>query len=128
MEVVYKIIGVGIITAVSAITLRQTKPELALILSIVGGIVIFLLSVRGLSSVFSSITSLTERTGLDQKVFEALLKIVGVGYLTEIASGVCADSGSSSLANYVSLGGKIIILVLAMPIINNLVNLIISIL
>lgn len=41
---IFKIVGVGFITAISAILLKQTKPELAFAVTIAGVIIVLMLS------------------------------------------------------------------------------------
>ena len=122
MEIV-KIIGVAFVTAVSAILLRATKPELSFAVTIVGVIVILLYLIDLLQSTVNIFASVAALTGLENGLIKILLKIVGVGYLTEFSAGVLTDFGSNSLADKVTLGGKLIILVLSLPIIESLLTL-----
>lgn len=87
-----------------------------------------LMFVDSLSTVFSGFNEIVKRSGIKSEVFSALLKILGIGYLTEFASGICSDAGNNSMAQKVSLAGKVIILVLALPIINSLLDIIVGIL
>ena len=52
-----------------------------------------------------------------------LLKIVGVGYLTEFGAGILMDFGSNSIADKVTLAGKITIVLLSMPVVESLLQL-----
>jgi len=83
--------------------------------------------VSGLSSIVTLIKGLANKTGIKSEILSAILKIVGIGYLTEIASGICKDSGSTSVADIVTLGGKILILVVSIPIIEGLVEIVLGI-
>ena len=67
---------------------------------------------------------LTEITGIDQQIFQIVLKIIGIGYLTEFTANLCSDSGMNSVAEKVLLGGKVVILIVALPIINTLIEII----
>ena len=61
---------------------------------------------------------------MQNSLIKALLKIVGVGYLTEFGAGILNDFGSHSIADKVILGGKITIVVLAIPIIEGLLTMV----
>jgi stage III sporulation protein AD len=63
-------------------------------------------------------------TGIDNGLVKVLLKIVGVGYLTEFAAGILSDFGSGAVADKVVLGGKITIVVLSLPIFEGLLQMI----
>lgn len=122
MEIV-KIIGVAFVTAISAILLRSTKPELSFAVTVVGVIVILVYLLDLLQSTVNVFASVASLTGLENGLIKILLKIVGVGYLTEFSAGILTDFGSGSLADKVTLGGKLIILVLSLPIIESLLTL-----
>ena len=121
---IFKIIGVGIITAITALIVRQIKPEVSVIITISGGIIMLLMMVQSLTSIFSAFNSIVEKSGLTSGLFTTILKIIGVGYITEFSANLCADSGASSIADKILLAGKIIIVVLALPIVTNIIDII----
>lgn len=45
-----------------------------------------------------------------------LLKMIGITYVAEFASGICKDSGYGSLGNQIEIFGKLSILGISMPI------------
>jgi len=122
------IIGIALVTTFAVLVLRPHKPELAAIVSVAGGVIVLLMAVDALAGVMGGFLSIVNRTGVNSEVFSALLKMVGIGYLTDFAGGICTDAGNTSMAQKVSLAGKVIILVLALPIIDNLIQIIIGIL
>lgn len=121
---IFRIIGVGIITAITALVVRQVKPEISVIISITGGILMLLLIANSLTSVFETFNSVIEKSGLTKGLFSAILKIVGVGYIAEFSASLCQDAGANSVADKILLGGKIVILVLALPIVTNIIEII----
>ena len=123
MDIV-RIIGVGLLTTFSVLILKPTRPEIAALVSIAGGVIVLLMFIDSLSAVIVNITSIVTRTGINSDIFSALLKIIGIGYLTEFAAGICQDAGNTSMAQKVMLAGKVVILVLALPIINNLIEIV----
>lgn len=123
MEIL-KIIGVAFITSLTAILLRSTKPELSFAVTITGIIVILLFLIDALKGVLTVFSSIAQTTGVDNGLLKILLKIVGVGYLTEFGAGVLSDFGSPSIADKVTLGGKIAIVVLSLPVLESLLRLV----
>ena len=115
-------IVIAVASALGVLLLRQVKPELAVIIGLVGTILIFLMLVSGLTQIISSINGIVAQTGLATELFASILKIVGIGYLCEIAASICQEAGAKAVADMVILGGKIIIMVLAIPIIQALVD------
>lgn len=121
-------IVIGLASALGVVLLRQAKPELAVVVGLVGTILIFMMIVSGLTKIVSSINGIVTRTGLATELFASILKIVGIGYLCEIAASICQEAGAKAVADMVVLGGKIIIMVLAIPIIQALVDVVLGVL
>lgn len=121
---IFKIIIVGLITVVTTIILKQVKPEMAFLVSIAGSLVIIFMIVQDVVSVFDGLKTLSLKTGINSGLFKSILKVVGIGYITEFASSVCADSGNNSIADKIMFSGKVCILLLSMPVINNLIEMI----
>ena len=119
-----KILGVAFVTSITAIILRSTKPELSFAVTVTGIIVILLFLVDALKGVLTVFTSIAQTTGMDNGLLKILIKIVGVGYITEFGAGVLTDFGSPAIADKVTLGGKIAIVVLSLPILESLLTLV----
>lgn len=124
MNEIIKIIGVAFLTAIATILLRQTKPELSFSVTITGIIVIFILLADSLENTLSIFNKIAKMTGVENGLVKTLLKIVGVGYLTEFGAGILNDFGSNSIADKVVLGGKITIVVLSLPILEGLLTMV----
>ena len=80
------------------------------------------------TGVFSSLDELVVRTGLNSNLINLILKIVGVGYLIEFGANICHDSGNGGLGDKITLAGKIVILVMAMPIVQSILDIIVELL
>jgi len=117
---IFQIAAIAVVTAFSVAILRDVKSETAVAVGLAGGLII-LISVLDLAlGIFDAIGQLVARSGLDGSVARAVVQIVGIGYITEFAAGVCEDSGSKSLGDKLILGGKIIIMVISLPIVMTL--------
>ncbi len=124
MTELFKIIGVAFITAVAAVVLRVTKPELSFVVTVTGIIVILLFIAERLEDTLALFSTIANMTGVENGLLKLLLKIVGVGYISEFGAGILNDFGSSSLADKVTLGGKIMIVTLSLPILESLLKLV----
>lgn len=125
---IFKIITIAIIVTISSLVLKQSRPDIAMLISVAGGILILLMLFNQFSSIFKWINNLAAKTGIDNSVFSPIFKIIGIGYLAEFSASVCEDAGNKSMANKVILSAKIIILVLSLPILNSLIDTIVSVL
>lgn len=123
-----KIIGLSLLTLIVYIILKPIKPEIAILVSIIGICVVLANCIDGIVQIVDTMTQFVQKTGVDSALFACVLKIVGIGYITEFSSNLCVTSGNSSIADVISLAGKITILVLSLPILSNLIELFIQIL
>ena len=123
-----KILAVALITVFAHMILKQTKPEIAMILSIAGSVLIVIMVVDSLSSVISSFYEIFERTGVDTSLLTPLLKIIAIGYITEFGANICCDAGASSVADKILFAGKVVILLISLPIIKTVIDMVVAIL
>ncbi len=124
----FKIVGIGLITCIACLIVRQVKPDVASIIMMAGGVVILLMVVDYVAQIFDVFKVIIDKTGLTSNLFSIVLKIVGVGYLTEFAANICSDTGCNSLADKILLAGKILILVMSLPIVTNIVEIVVGLL
>ena len=120
---IFKIIGIGFVTAITAVLLKQTKPELSFAVTVTGILVILMCLIETLKTTLDIFSAIAQITGIENGLIKTLLKIVGVGYLTEFGAGILSDFGNNSIADKITLGGKITIVILSLPIINSLLTL-----
>ena len=71
-----KIIGVGLVTAIAALILKSSKPELAFAVTIAGGVIILIFALDMLGASLRIFTDIAEKTGIDQSLVKIILKIV----------------------------------------------------
>ncbi len=128
MELIFKIMGIGLITCIAALIVKPVRSDFAMIISMVGGIVILIMVLSSISGVLSLVGSLANKTGLNGNLIAVVFKIIGVGYLTEFTASLCADTGNGGLGDKILLGGKIIILVMSLPIVTSILNIVMELL
>jgi len=123
---IFKIVGLGITATLLAVIVRQYKPEYAIHISIAAGVVIFLLMISKLASILDVIYELANKLDMEVVYLKSVFKIIGIAYISEFGSQVCRDCGESSIASKIEFAGKILIMVLALPILLSVLNLIIK--
>ena len=126
MDIV-KIIGVGIIALIISVIIKQYKPEFAMYISIIAGIIILFLIIDKMYGIVTLLTNLSRKTGMNAEYLTILLKITGIAILTEFAVSICKDSGESAIASKIDLGGKEIVISMSIPIISALLEIIMKI-
>lgn len=123
MDIV-RVVGIGIIGAIIVTLLKTSKSEVAIIVSIATGVVIILSVVSIFSDAFVSIEQIIDKTNVDTSLYLGIIKIVGIGYLTEYSSSICDDLDCKSISNKIKFAGKVIIFALSLPVLNSVINVI----
>ena len=125
---IFKIILIALLATVMILIIRQTRPELAVMVSIITVTILFLFSIDKVGQVVTLLNRLSDSAGLPTEFLEIILKIVGIAYITEFGANICKDVGESAIASKVQFAGKCIIVVLGISIIGNFVDTVLGIL
>lgn len=126
MEVI-KIIGIALIALIIIILLKQYKPEFAIYISLITGVLILILVMDKLTGIVNLIQTISSKTSINNNFLSLLIKITGIAFLSEFAVSVCKDSGESAIASKIELGTKIIIISMSIPIISSLLELVLKV-
>lgn len=125
MEVI-KIVGVSIFSVIMIIILKNYRPEMALVLSIITGIGIMLYAISKMSSVINVLNDLVSKSGVNTDFLLIIIKVIGIAYIVEFGKNVCIDAGQSSIATKLEMAGKVVIVVLTIHLISSLVNVLVG--
>lgn len=125
---IIKIVGIGLISLVIIIIVKQYKPEFAVYVSLAAGILILMMVFEKLSGIIDLLSNLASRTSVNMTFITLLIKITGIAILTEFAVSICKDCGESAIASKIDIGGKIMIVAVSVPIISSLLETVIKIL
>lgn len=128
MDDVIKIIGIGLISLIIIIIVKQYRPEFAIYISLISGVLIFSLVIGKFSSIINLLQSISNKAGINSSFLNILLKITGIAFLAEFAVSICKDSGESAIASKIEMGSKVVIITMALPIISSLLDVILRIL
>ena len=125
---IIKIVGIGLIALIIIVIIKQYRPEFALYVSLMAGVLIIVFILDKMGAIIELLTNLSNKTAINNEFLVLLIKITGIAFLTEFAVSICKDSGETAVANKVDLGGKVIIISMSIPIIASLLETIIRIL
>ena len=117
---IFRVLGVGIIGVILANLMQSVKREFSLYIVLATGMLILVFVLDKTSEAVETFYTLADKTGVSDRLFAYLVKIVGIGYLTEYAAAVCVDAGASSIATKIQLYGKIVIFLIAAPLVTGL--------
>ena len=123
-----KIAAIGIITVVSALTVRSERQDIATVIAIAGGAAVLMCVLGGVTGLTDMLTDIAEKTGAGGELVAYLMKVAGAGYIIEFACGAAEEAKMPSLASSISLAGKILLLCMTVPLLGKLADIVIELL
>lgn len=123
---IFQIVAIGLVAAILSVLIKNEKPELGIYISLATGIIIFLFIATKLQSVMEILEQLSNKINIDAIYLSIILKIVGIAYIAEFGAQICRDVGEGVIASKIEFAGKILIMVMAVPILVSLMDLIIN--
>ncbi|TSB45396.1 stage III sporulation protein AD [Alkalicoccobacillus porphyridii] len=127
MDIV-QIVGIGLIATFLALVVKEQKPLFAFLITLFAGVFIFLFVIDELVKIISLLEHIAADANVHLMYLQTILKIIGIAYIAEFGSQIAKDAGQASIASKIELAGKVLILVLAIPIIKAVIEMILSLL
>lgn len=124
MDAVLKVIFGALIAVILGLMLRQQGKDIALLLSTAVCCMVIAVGVNYLTPVVTFVQELHTSTGMDPEYLRILLKSVGIGLVAEIAGLICTDAGNAALAKTIQILATAVILWLALPLMQALLDLV----
>ncbi len=118
-----KLAALATVTAVLCVLIREKAKPLSLGLSLLACVGMLLLGLKFLSPLLSMLEQLQTLSGLRDSVTAPLFKVVGIGILTQISSGVCQDAGEGALSKTVELAGSFLAIYASLPLLSAVLEL-----
>ncbi len=112
----------AIVTAVIALTLKNTVPQYALLITLSAGVILLLNLCTVLPEITETTKELIDLANVSSKHTEILLKSIGICFISQFSSDICKDAGEQALSGKVELAGKITILICALPLIQEVLH------
>lgn len=125
---IVQIVGLGLIATFLILVLKEQKPIFAFSVAIFVGAIIFIAMITKISGVFLALQQLAGRAKVDGIFFETIIKIVGIAYIAEFGVQVTKDAGQGAIASKIELAGKVLIMMMAVPIITTIVDIVVKLL
>ncbi|HHW25382.1 MAG TPA: stage III sporulation AC/AD family protein [Bacillota bacterium] len=118
---ILKICGGALLVAFVTLIIKQLKAELAMPAALAGGVILLLASLGMLAPQVELLGNLWYADQL--KGYAApLIKSLGVALIAQTAADICRDMGESATASKVEFAGKVEIMLLCLPMINELLD------
>ncbi|MBS2969592.1 stage III sporulation protein AD [Metabacillus sp. KIGAM252] len=121
-----QIVGLGLVATFLALVIKEQKPTFAFLLVVFTGCVIFLYLVDQVYEIIRMIEKIAVNANVNLIYVETIMKIIGIAYIAEFGAQLTKDAGQGAIASKIELGGKILILTMAIPILTVIIETVIQ--
>lgn len=114
----------GVVGTLLALQFKSAKSEYGIYVSLAVSLFLFLCMLSRLEIFVRTVKKIADYIKLDAGQMSILLKMAGVTYVAEFASGICKDAGYQNIAVQIEIFTKLTILAIGMPVLLALLELI----
>lgn len=125
-DVLVGAVGLLLCASVLAVVLRGQRPELAVCLSLLAGVLVVGMLLGQVTPLLRSVQRMMQAGGMPSTYLGVVLKAAGVCMLTQLTADTCRDAGETALAGKAELTGRVLLLVLSVPLFEELLTLVLS--
>lgn len=112
--------GVGVVGTLLALQFKNGKNEYAIYTVIAVSLVLFYEMKDKLESIQETVSTISSMVNINTDYISILLKMIGITYVAEFATGICKDAGYQTIANQIEIFTKLTILTFSMPVLEAL--------
>ena len=128
MDAVIQVVTFSLVVMFLYLVLKESKSTVASMLLLISGIIIYIFIFPYVKEIMEFVKTMTNSYGIDVTYIQIVMKIIAISYLATFSSVLCKDVGINSIATKVEFTAKIMILLLAMPIMKYVLDSILKIL
>ncbi len=110
----FTVTGVALVGALLSLLLREAGGRYTALVPAAAGLLLFVFLLTDVGEILPRLYDYAERYRVSEPVKQAF-RAVGVGYVTELGSGICRDLGENGIASRLEACGRIAIAALALP-------------
>lgn len=123
---IIQIVGLGLIATFLALVVKEQKPIFAFMLTVFVGVLIFLFLIDEITKIITMLSGIAEQANMNMMYLQTILKIIGIAYIAEFGAQIAKDAGQAAIASKIELAGKILILVMAIPILTAVIEVVLT--
>ncbi len=109
-----------------ALVVKEHKPIFAFLLVVFVGVIIFIFLIDKIAAIITMLEELADKANVNIVYVQTVLKIIGIAYIAEFGAQIAKDAGQGAMASKIELAGKVLIMVMAIPIISVIIETIIG--
>ena len=106
----------GLTAGLLAVQLKSVKSEYGVYLVMAAGVFIFLYGLGKMEVILDTLAQIRDSIQIESIYLDMLLRMIGIAYVAEFASGICKDAGYGALGSQIEIFGKLSILAVSMPV------------
>ncbi len=126
MQEIFVLFGMALTAAFAALFLKDSRmPAAAALVALAAGALILLRVLPQIGALLSAFAGWGEEAGVNSVYLGTVLKVIAISYVAELGAQVCRDCGQGALAAKVELAAKIVVAMMAMPILASLLELVV---
>lgn len=110
----------ALIVVVLAIILKKIQPDISLLLCLGICILLFMYIVQSFDEIYGFLQYITG--GMNVSYIGILVKLLGLSYICEFASGICKDAGYSSVSGQIEIAGRVGMILISLPVIRAIIE------
>ena len=125
---IFKITAFAVTGAILSLVIKEYKPSIAICIVIICSLFLFYEVLEQINYIFVAASSISSALSVNHDYVETIIKITGISCISRFGTEICRDAGQNAIAANLELAGKIIIVVLSLPILTSVINLILGLL
>ncbi|HHY16015.1 MAG TPA: stage III sporulation protein AD [Firmicutes bacterium] len=94
---------------------REESPSWAVLLAIGFVTTIFLALIPQISAAFRGLSAIADEAAVSSLYLNPVLKTIGVAYITSFGVQISEEAGEEAIAAVLELAGKVVIMLIALP-------------
>lgn len=126
-ELLLTAVGMLLCGALLSAVLRTQRPELAVCLSLLAGALAVGMLLGQITPLLTALRRMFALGGMGDSQLEVVLRGAGICLVTQLAADTCRDAGDTALANKAELTGRVLLLLLAVPLYEQILALIVNV-
>ncbi|MBE6824009.1 MAG: stage III sporulation protein AD [Ruminococcaceae bacterium] len=123
---IISICALAIVSAILSLALKRHNSELSILISIGATVIILLSVIEYVLSSIETVSTILAQANINSEYIMILLKVMGVCFITEFTCDCTKEAGLLSLSSNIALAGKIIVLITALPMFENVLSVVTS--
>lgn len=123
---IIQIVAIGIIGMILSVILKKQVPGIAILIGVAVEIIIFMGVLPKIEAVIQMLYKIISKSEIEFEYINIILKIIGIAYISQFASQLCADAGENAIGSKIEFAGKVIIMVISAPVLTGFLEMILG--